>query len=280
MRWPWAMVSKIGALALVVYLGWQAWDYLGPRKPEIGPVRRAVIDDLVPQVVEDMRQARQGVRAAVLVHFANDPTDYVTDRLRGAIEQNGVLSLEDKTLGEKVRDGLRLAQPAYGDARAAMARAKDLGAEAVVYGSVRTLESSAAGVKVDMDVALADVATGQAVFHKQYAQDTSVHPLSLAAVQERTAAVGWPTRAIGWGVAILLLPVFTIGFIRTMVKKESNRTNAFVLSVYTAVAAFLAYLIIGVDFGSWLAILLFVVAVVAAFAYNVFVMTFALKLET
>ena len=56
-------------------------------------------------------------------------------------------------------DGLRLAQPAYGDARAAMARAKDLGAEAVVYGSVRTLESSAAGVKVDMDVALADVAT-------------------------------------------------------------------------------------------------------------------------
>ncbi len=48
---------------------------------------------------------------------------------------------------------------------------------------------------------------------------------------------------------MLLLPVFTIAFIRTMVRKDSNKTNAFVLGIYTVADALLAWLLIGAAIG-------------------------------
>jgi hypothetical protein len=279
-RWQWMALSRLGAVALVLYLGYEAWDYFGPHKPEIGPVRREAVDQVIPTIVEDMRASRHGVRAAAILHFTNDPSDYVTNRLRSAIEQSGILNLRDRTVGEKVWDALRLEHKGYGDIQAAVARGKSLGTDAVVYGSVHTLESSPGGVTLDIEVGLADVASGQSVFSKKYSRESALSAVSPAVIQEQTHMLSWPARLIAWAVAILLLPVFTIGFIRTMVKKESNRANAFVLGIYTFAAALLAYLIVGVDFGSWLAILLFLIAVGAALAYNVFIMTFALKLET
>jgi hypothetical protein len=273
-------LSRLGTIALVAYLAYEAWDYFGPHKPEIGPVRREAVDQVIPTIVEDMRASRHGVRAAAILHLANDPTDYVTNRLRSAIEQSGILNLRDRTVSEKAWDALRFEHTGYGDIQAAVARGQSLGTEAVVYGSVRTLESSPDGVKLDIEVGLADVASGQSVFSKKYARESALSALSPAVIREQMHTLSWPARLIAWAVAVLLLPVFTIGFIRTMVKKESNRSNAFVLAIYTAAAALLAYLIVGVDFGSWLAILLFLIAVGMAFAYNIFIMTFALRLET
>jgi hypothetical protein len=77
-----------------------------------------------------------------------------------------------------------------------------------------------------------------------------------------------------------LLPVFTIAFIRTMVRKQSNLSNAFVLAVYTAAGALLACLAGVSDFSSGWRIAFFVLLAGCAFAYNVAIMSFALRLET
>jgi hypothetical protein len=84
---------------------------------------------------------------------------------------------------------------------------------------------------------------------------------------------------LAWAVLVLLLPVFSITFIRTMVRKSSNRINAFVLAIYTAVDAILAWLMVGASLVGGGAIVAFVGGVAVAAAYNVFVMTFALRLE-
>jgi FtsH-binding integral membrane protein len=86
-------------------------------------------------------------------------------------------------------------------------------------------------------------------------------------------------RFLSWVVIVLLLPVFTIAFIRAMVRKESNRVNAFTLSVYTAVDALRAYLLLGAALTGWFSVLLFIIAVGAALAYNFYIMNFALRLE-
>ena len=78
---------------------------------------------------------------------------------------------------------------------------------------------------------------------------------------------------------MLLLPVFTIAFIRTMVRKDSNKTNAFVLGIYTVADALLAWLLIGAAIGSLWAVLLLIIGVAAAFLYNTKIMTFAVRLE-
>ena len=64
-KWPLWLLSKVGTVVLVGYIAWMGWQYLGPRKPEVGPVRKALADDLVSLIAEDVRTGRQAVRQAV-----------------------------------------------------------------------------------------------------------------------------------------------------------------------------------------------------------------------
>ena len=65
---------------------------------------------------------------------------------------------------------------------------------------------------------------------------------------------------------------------KTMVSKRSNRTNAFVLGIYTVADAFLAYILVGPAIGALWPLIGFAIAIGFAFLYNVRIMTFALKL--
>jgi len=278
-KWVVFLFVKVATLVLLGYVGWIVWQYLGPHKPEIGPVRKALADDVIPNIVEDIRTSKGNIRRAALLHFSNDPTDYFTNTLRGVIEQRGVLDLRDRTVAEKVRNLLHLRHPSYPAADTALERARELGAKAVLYGSIHAFESYPGGAKIDVEVNLTNVSTGQPVFTKRYNVQTSPVSMVVTSVQEQARAFPWFQRLFGWLIAVLLLPVFTIGFIRTMVRKESNKANAFVLGIYTVADALLAWLLVGAALSSWFLVEVFIVAIAAAFLYNVRIMTFALRLE-
>ena len=280
LHWQWKAFSSIGSIGLALWLFGLGWVHLGPRKPEVGPMRRQVAEQVVPQAVEDIRLGRQEVRGAALLHLSNDPSDFVTDLLRDSIEKAGVLDLPDRSFLEKARNLLRLRQPFYDDLDSAVARGKSLGAAAVLFGRVERFESGPKGAQFDLDLTLASVDDGKVVFTKRYSRDIAPGLFSNPVVQEQMQAIKPARRFLGWVVIVLLLPVFSIAFIRAMVRKESNRVNAFTLTVYTVVDALLAYLLLGVALTGWLSVLLFIVAVGAALAYNFRVMNFALRLET
>ena len=92
------------------------------------------------------------------------------------------------------------------------------------------------------------------------------------------SAVGAPW-VLGLALAVLLLPVVTISFIRTMVSKRSNGVNAFTLGVYTAIDAIIAYFMVGMSLETTASVVLFVGAVLFALFYNMAVMNFAVRLE-
>jgi hypothetical protein len=278
-KYFWAWLTLVGTVALAAYLAFQAWVHFGPAKPQLSHLRRQVADQTLPLVLADLRQGRQEVRSAVLLHLANDPTDYLTDQLRALIEQSGVLDLRDRTLEEKVQKALNLRVSAVKDLPIALSRARGTGAQGVLFGKVDTFESFASGAKLELELTLAEVGTRNVVFTKRYVKELKVGVLEAAAVKDQVGRLSGAQRLLGWVLAVLLLPVFTISFIRAMVRRESNRANAFTLSVYTAVDALLAYLLLGASLGSWLAALLFLALVGVALAYNVFIMTFALKME-
>lgn len=280
LHWQWKAFSSIGSIGLALWLFGLGWVHLGPRKPEVGPMRRQVAEQVVPQAVEDIRLGRQEVRGAALLHLSNDPSDFVTDLLRDSIEKAGVLDLPDRSFLEKARNLLRLRQPFYDDLDSAVARGKSLGAAAVLFGRVERFESGPKGAQFDLDLTLASVDDGKVVFTKRYSRDIAPGLFSNPVVQEQMQAIKPARRFLGWVVIVLLLPVFSIAFIRAMVRKESNRVNAFTLTVYTVVDALLAYLLLGAALTGWLSVLLFIVAVGAALAYNFRVMNFALRLET
>ena len=100
-----------------------------------------------------------------------------------------------------------------------------------------------------------------------------------AQMQVAAKAFPWFQRLLFWLIGVLLLPVVTITFIRTMVRQKSNARNLCVLSVYTLIDIILAFLLVGAALTSWLAVLVFIVAIGIAIGYNIRIMTFAVKLE-
>ena len=60
---------------------------------------------------------------------------------------------------------------------------------------------------------------------------------------------------------------------------RSNGANASLLIIYSIADVILAYLLVGAALTSVWSVVIFILAVVAAFLYNVRIMTFALKLE-
>jgi len=280
-RWQYKGLVQAGTLAFAVYLAWLGWVHLGPRKPEVGPMRKQVADLIVPKIVEDIRAARTNIQTVALLHLVNDPSDYVTDQLRSGIERSGIVDLRDRTVMEKARNVLRLRHPSFNAPGPAVKQGKRLGVQAVVFGQVNVFETSHGKAKIDVGVMLAPVdGSGELLLYRNYSHQISAGLFNNAAVQEKMLSVRPAQRFFGWVVIVLLLPVFTIAFIRAMVRKESNRVNAFTLTIYTVVDALLAWLLLGAAITGWFSVFQFIVAVTAALAYNYKVMNFALRLET
>ena len=132
---------------------------------------------------------------------------------------------------------------------------------------------------IDVEYTLADVKSGKTIHGGRYSSTSSASEVLSAEATSAVRSVPWFKRGLGWLVIVLLLPVFTIGFIRTMVARRSNGANAFMLAIYTVADAILAYLLVGAALAGVWSVLVFLVAVALAFGYNVRIMTFALKLE-
>ena len=271
--------SRLGTVLLACYIVWLGWAQLGPHKPEIGPVRMEAADEAVSAVVEDLRQNRGELGSVVLLHFAGDPSRYFSDQLRSSLEQRGVLDLHDRAFMEKTRDLLNLRESAVISPETAIELAKTRGASGVLFGRLVKFESTPRTAILDIEYTLADVTSGKTIHSGRYTNVSSASELSSAAATTFVGSFPWFKRGLGWIVVVLLLPVFTIGFIRTMVARRSNGVNAFVLAIYTLADTILAYLLVGAALTGFWSVSVFVGAVAVAFAYNIRVLSFALKLE-
>ena len=274
--------SKFGTVLLAGYLFWLGWANLGPRKPEIGAVRQELADQAIAEVVENVRQNRGETQDVVLIHFVNDSTDYFTKQLRSVIEQHGVLILRDWTFAEKLRDKCNLEQPSCATINKAVNIARSRRAGQVLFGKLTVFESYADGANIEVEYTLADCTSGNAIYSGTYTNDVSGSMLASmvpAALEEAIKNTPWLRRILGWLIIVLLLPVFTVSFIRGMVAERSNKTNAFVLSIYTLADALLAWLLAGAAVTSGLSTLVLVLAVATAVAYNIRIMTLAVRLE-
>jgi len=270
-----SLFSKFGTVMLACYIAWLGWGQFGPHSP----LRTEAADEAVNAIVEDLRQNRGNVGPVVLLHFAGDPSDSSSNRLRSILEQRGTLDLHDRSLIEKMRDLANLRESSVTSPAAAIELAKARGASGVLFGRLVKFESTPAAAILDVEYALADVASGETIHTGRYTNTSSASELLSNEATTVVRSVPWFQRTLGWIVIVLLLPVFTISFIRTMVARRSNGTNAFILTIYTLADAILAYLLIGVALAGIWSVLLFLMAVAAVFAYNICIMSFALMLE-
>lgn len=312
---PFGMASRVGTVLLAGYIGWQGWTNLGPNHSGAGSTRLTLADRAIPLIVDDLRDHRGEMRDAALLPFTGDSSGYFNDTLRKTIENQGTFELADQGIIDRLRDLVGIRPDAVEIPEEAIAAARDMDVDCVIFGRVDRFESFTEGAQLDVTYYIANVETGETVRTGRYFEDTSQPELAAGIVGEdgnidaratggvdsgTAGAVGevivplpettlgmdrpptnltwWLRRCLSWAVVVLLLPVFTIGFIKTMVSKRSNRVNAFILVIYTIVDALLAYILVGPAIGALWPLIGFTAAVAVVFLYNTQVMTFALKL--
>lgn len=289
MKWWFLLIPKVGMTLFVGYVCYMGWMNLGPHKPAPDVARMKAADHAVEKIVNDIQQNRGAIRSAALCHFANDTTDYFSRKLRERIEQSNILDLSDIDFSEKLRTVLNLRNKGAATQQAAVDASSGECVDGVLWGSLDRFESVRGEATLVGEWQLVDKATGALVCGGRINEKTGALNMSGATsasgrfadeVEIASSTVSWHMRFLGFVLVALLLPVVTISFIRTMVAKRSNKVNAFMLGVYTVIDMILAFFMIGGAFNSFGVVIVFLVASMLAFLYNVSLMSFALRLET
>ncbi|MCY2927906.1 MAG: hypothetical protein NTV86_00140 [Planctomycetota bacterium] len=284
----WGIVHKVAMLGMIGGIGWLAWQHVGPEEPRIDSARTKALESVIADIARDLQGSRKGLRQVAMLQFQGDGSGIITDSLRSKLEYVGVFDLESRGVTTKLRRKLGLREPAYGTADEAIREGNSLGAKGVLAGNVRRFESVPGGAAYDVEVTLCDVTSRETVFNKTYKRDDSAKPsVSSAAGMKDSAAPkaddatpSWFTRGLAWLLLVLLLPVFTIAFMRGMMRQKSNKTNVVVLGLYTVADGVMGFLFLGAAISSWFCAVIFAIAIGFALAYNVRMMSYALRLES
>ncbi len=279
-RLVWDLLGFVLLLVLAGYLAGLAWRHFGPRKPVPGGVRQQLVSDWARQALDDIRTNRTGFTKATFLHFANDPSDLVSDTLRGALEQAGYLHFTQPDVLEKAQRLLELEVSSPASLQEAFDLTRNAAVSLIVFGRVLSFEGTPDHAEFIVEMKLADPAARRVVFERTYQRHWQPSPVEPAAVQHWVGRGPGSRRFLAWAVLVLLLPVFAMSFLRATVRRESNRANLGALLLFTGIDGLLALLLIGL--GSLTpggALAAFACLAAAAF-YNLWIMSFALRLES
>ena len=290
------LVPGIATILFLGYLVSLGWMTLGPRKPAPDSARMRLAGNAIDKMADQLRESRGNLRQAILLHFANDPTDFFTTRLQEKLDSTGILMLEDRPLSEKIRLLMNLRMEGCNSREQAITKAKNSGVDAVLWGMLTHFESYSAGAIVKGSWELVDLKTGEVTARGEILEDgTSTERESLAKAMGKVSdtvhknaelmggtigQVPWYVRFLGFVLLVLLLPILTIAFIRFMVAKRQNKVNGFMLGIYTVIDAILAFFMVGGVFDSCTTVCVFLTATLLACYYNYLFMCYALKLES
>lgn len=279
------------ALACVFFI-WPFWRTLVAVKPDIDAPRQNIAERAVDKAVGELRTNAGDIHNVTMYHFENDPSDYVSDSFRKKLEKQGGLTLRGKRFSDRLRDFMGLSNDGVATRKEAIEASKGSpGTDAVLWGRIDRLENERKGSTIIGEYELYDLKR-DCVAYAGKIRESSVpgrfdnnHRITdddYAAggdSQQLAARTPWHIRFLWFIIVMLLLPVVTISFIRTMVAKKSNGVNAFVLGVYTTVDLILAFFMVGGSLSSFFSVVMFLLAGIVAFLYNVKIMTFAVRLE-
>lgn len=289
------LLPRVGLPIFFIYLFCMAWINLGPQKPVVNVVRQRAADRAAEKALGEIRAHRGSLTNVKMIHFANDPTDCLTQKFRDLLNGSGVLNLSDTSCAEKFRFFANFREHGCGSSTEAVQAAKGENVDGVLWGVIDRFESFGEGVLLKGMYQLVEVPSGAVIYEGRLFENSITQSVidraareaespgcmkeTAEAVEVAASQVRWHIRFLWFALVMLLLPVLTISFLRTMVAKRSNRVNALVLAIYTIIDLIFAFFMVGGTFGSFFQVVLFLIAGGVSFGYNVGLMNFALRLE-
>ncbi len=282
-RTVWILLTLGALLVLSAVIAGKVWQRYGPKKPVLTAVQKDLVERWMPEVLADLKEKRGTNLSVIILHLANDPSDYLTDTLRAEVQRTGYLTVNPKTLSavimtadEELQRALNLEVTSPDSLDKACARARGMGAPLVLFGKVHRLEGTAVEARLEVELCLAEIGARTVLHQKRYAVEWKPAVVEAAVLRDALARLSPAERFLAWGVCVLILPVVLLPVVRSVVRRKSNESNALLLGTLTAVDAVSAYLLLGAGVGSYLGVGLLLFLTLLAFTYNMRIMVFAL----
>lgn len=260
------------------------WDSMISTRPEIDNSRKKIADTAISKISNDLRRHRGDLKQISVMHFKNDPSDYVTVNLRKKLTSAGIFDVKEAGVLERINYMAKRRNKGFYNIDLAVKHGRSEEVQAVVIGNIERFESINGGAVIKGTVLFISIPDGRIIAEIPVNESTIGAILSDIAISSSEelfgiSSVPWHIRFLVFVMTVLLLPVLTIVFIRCMVAKRSNGCNAFVLGIYTTADMILAFFMSG-GVSSTVSVVVFLSASILAFFYNLAIMSFALKLES
>jgi len=248
----------------------------GPRSRKVDTLRRVLADRVLDEVIRDIerRYIRHQVRKKLAVlDFGGKGGDTIADLLRRRLRRKGMLVEHRKSAWKEALEKVGISGSTDSPDKAAKL-AKELGAEAAVFGRVEEFSRDAARGAVRVEVALAEAESGNEAMRRSYAA------LWPAGTLDRVENLGAGWRLLIWlGVAVLL-PISIYPVARAALERESNVLTFLLLAGMTILDVAAALFLLGFSVRTvWVAVLV-VAAFAAAGTYNYLVLNSYEKMRT
>lgn len=257
----------------------QGYWLFGPEDEGLGFAVRSLADRTAAQAAADLPDRKGAVTLAVLP-LLNDQSQVVSRRLRSAIAVQGRYQIIEESLLGRLLDEIGRSAQRIATLDEAVAAARRIGADIVIFGQVTRLVRDGTNASVAVDLRMAERDTGQAVFVKHYEDRIEGRASSLSYWRARLADSPKPRRALIWICWTLLLPLVTAGLIRRVTAEESNVLNAALLLGYSVIDGLVACGLTGFWLVSWWTVTAVGLATVLAGIYNLRIATAIDELRT
>lgn len=265
-----ALVQRVIAPIILLSLPLLLWWWLGPEKPSSDRPRNQLAQAVTARVAERIRQERGDVRRAEVLHFANDPTDCVTDALRKNLLNSGfILDMGGTPSSEKVRSLINLRNDGSFDSDRAIDYAKEHQLDAVIIGVVDRFETVNGVADLMGKVKFISLLTGKTVDIPMTKEGLADDPAPVA----EGALPYWQLILLGLA-GMILLPIVLFPLLKRVMRRDSNLATGGLLLFLTAGNVTAVWLIVG--FGtsvSGMVIPLIMLAV--GLGYDLFMLSFA-----
>ena len=264
------LMRRVIVPVILVLIPLMLWWWLGPEKPKCDSARSEAARIAVAQVADRICVERGDIKRAAVLHFANDPTDFVTNTLRERLMDGGLLDLDGTPVEEKIRNLVNLRNDGVYDVESAIKYAKSNDLDAVIIGLIERFET----VKGKAEL------TGSVKFIKLNSGEIVEIPLTNKKILDNvpspgpTESMSFLTRVLLAAVCVFIVPVLVFPFLKLVMRKDSNMATAAVLIALLVIDGVIISIMLGTS-GTFLGLATFLMALAASFGYDLYMLSYA-----
>ncbi len=284
--------GKYGAILLALFLVLQGYLIIRPSTSPLDPARAEAADRVAADVGEALGAYANSAWSGKYVkveRLQGDQGDHLRTRIESALQSGTncrlvtdsmLAGLRDQVAAKAARLGIVKAAAAdawkgrpVATTGAALGVAREAGLDYVVYGVVEDFRTLNGIASLRAAIEVAGKGSAVPVFRRTFKNQSGMVFAHVDIGRQPGKRGGASLRLSGWLLFVVLLPICTAPFWREQLERESNFVNFTCLGALTSVDALVTWSLMGFRLGTvWLGVV-FTLAVVLAWSYNLLVLS-------